>query len=50
MARRVVFSVLLLLILFLSSFRPAVPGRFSLAVGHILLRAVIGSEFVTEVR
>jgi energy-converting hydrogenase Eha subunit A len=50
MVRRVVFSVLLLLVLFLSSFRPAVPGRFSLAVGHFLPRGVIGSGIVTEVR
>jgi energy-converting hydrogenase Eha subunit A len=50
MVRRVVFSVLLLVVLFLSSFRPAVPGRFSLAVGHLLPRGVIGSGIVTEVR
>ena len=50
MVRRVLFSVLLLLVLFLSTFRPAVPGRFSLAVGRILPHGVIGSEIVTEVR
>jgi energy-converting hydrogenase Eha subunit A len=50
MVRRVLFSVLLLLLLLLSSFRPAVPGRFSLAVGRILPHGVIGSGMVTEVR
>jgi energy-converting hydrogenase Eha subunit A len=50
MVRRVVFSVLLLLVLFLSTWRPAVPGRFSLAVGGILPRGVIGGGIVTGVR
>ena len=39
MVRRVLFSVLLLLLLLLSSFRPAMPDRFSLAVGsHLAAR------------
>jgi len=50
MVRRVVFSVLLLLVLFLSTWQPAVPGRFSFAVGSILPHEVIGSGIVTEVR
>ena len=50
MVRRVLFSVLLLLVLFLSAVRPAVPGRFSLAVGRILPRGVIGGGIMTEVR
>jgi hypothetical protein len=50
MVRRVLFSVLLLLVLFLSTFRPAIPVRFSLAAGHILPRGVIGSGIVTEIR
>jgi energy-converting hydrogenase Eha subunit A len=50
MARRVIFSVILLLALFLSAVRPAVPGRFSLAVGRILPHRAIGSGMVTEVR
>jgi hypothetical protein len=50
MVRRVLFSLFLLLALFLSTIRPAVPGHFSLAVGRILPRGVIGSGMVTEVR
>ena len=50
MVRRVLFSVLLLLVSVSVGFRPAVPGRFSLAVGRILPHGVIGSGMVTEVR
>ena len=50
MVRRVLFSVLLLLVLFLSTWQPTVPGRFLLAVGGFLSHGVVGSGLMTEVR
>jgi energy-converting hydrogenase Eha subunit A len=46
----VIFSVILLLFLFLSTLQPAVPGRFSLAMGRILPRSLMGGGMVTDVR
>jgi hypothetical protein len=50
MVRRVVLSVLLLLVLFLSTWQPAVPGGHPLAVGNLLSRAGVASGLLTEVR